>query len=164
MKPSVIFLMLILLTLLQALLPVLGVFPAGRLPLLTAWVLSLALQVPRRLALGSAALAGALQAALDLAPWGASIAAFMAAAAVINLFRLEVDPHSVAAQVLLGAAGGLIWVLVFGTLCVLSGARMAPDIQWVFRLIVGLAAGAGGVPLMTHFVLAPLQKQKVRAV
>lgn len=141
---------------LQSLLPLAGVLPEMRLPLLMAAVLFFAVHVDRRRVLWLAALAGLLHSGLDFAPPGASITAFLVAAVLVNLYRDAVDFRSWVAQAVLGLIGCAVWTLVFGVICRLGGTRPLPFSEWALRMGWSFLSGLLVVPLLFNYVLIPL--------
>jgi len=142
--------------LVQSLLPVAGILPGMRLPLLLAAVLFFSVHTSCERALWLAVLAGTLHSGLDFAPPGASIAAFVVSALLVNGYRDALDFRTLPVQALLGLIGCMVWTLVFGIICRLSGARPLPLSEWAVRTAWSLCSGLVAVPLLFNHLLIPL--------
>lgn len=132
----------------QALLPSWTVFGVARPPILLGVVMYYALTRSPEMVFITAVLAGLLQDALSLIPFGYSACVFCVVAMTLRRFKEMVFVFRAVTHLILGAVASAGVAIGLGMLLVFNG-QIQINLSWLVTRVLGaLAAGAVVVPLV----------------
>ena len=140
--------------LVQLYLPAWPVLGGAKPPVLAALVLYYALLGPRRDMWPPVIWAALLHDSLEPGPYGPALCAFPILALLANRIRSEIFADGLVTQLICGALGGLMLMLITLILYRVSGLRPVSPLQGLLRLIGALLLGMATLPPVASGVRA----------